>query len=138
MRAADTIYMRGWSWRTRYSTCGGFGAGLGEGVEGVECGRGARCSAASQVEQEVECDAGELAAIEAEMEKAQLDGHGWVGTSYTTQEMVGIGGQVKKKVKKMVVVGAAVKEYEDERADGSYLRREQTGVNRSWCSWCAR
>lgn len=138
LRAADTTYMRGWSWRTRYSTCGGFGTGLGEGVEGVECGRGKSCFDTRIVEKEVECDAGELAAIEAETEKARLAGHVWAGNSYSTQEMVGIGGQVKIKVKKIVVVGAVVKEHEDERADGNYLYREQQGFCRSWCSWCDR
>ena len=111
---------------------------MGEGVEGVECGRTRHCLDARLVEKEVECDADELAAIEAEMEKAGLEGRLWAGSSYTPQEMVGIGGQVKKKVKKMVLVGRVVKEYEDERSDGTYLAREQEGLNRSWCSWCER
>jgi hypothetical protein len=54
------------------------------------------------------------------------------------QEMVGIGGQLKTKVKEKVCVGQAVKHYEDERSTGRYLSREQAGLNRSWCSWCAR
>jgi hypothetical protein len=54
------------------------------------------------------------------------------------QEMVGIGGQLKTKVKEKVCVGQAVKHYEDERSTGRYLGREQEGLNRSWCSWCAR
>ena len=54
------------------------------------------------------------------------------------QEIVGIGGQLKTKVKEKVVVGHPVKHYEDERSTGRYLSREQGGLNRSWCSWCAR
>src|SRR5690348_10556066 len=39
LRNADTMYVRGWSWRTRYSHyLGGVGTGAGEGNEGVECG----------------------------------------------------------------------------------------------------
>lgn len=131
--------MRGFAWRSRYSVCGGMGAGLGEGNEGVECGRGSDCLAAQEVYKEVECDAEELAALEEEMFKAEVDGHSWHGCSYATQEIVGIGGAVKKKVKKRMLLGAAVKEYEDERGSATtHLQREQTGANRSWCSWCAR
>lgn len=54
------------------------------------------------------------------------------------QEIEGIGGVVKKKVKRKMQVGAVVKEHEDEREEGKYLWREQEHVNRSWCSWCAR
>ena len=130
--------MRGWAWRTRYSACGGLGAGLGEGNEGVECGRGSLCLEAREVEQEIECDAEDLALLEDEMSSAEMDGHHWRGSSYTIQETVGIGGRVKKKVKKRVMVGAIVKEYEDERANGKFLAREQSGNNRSWCHWCER
>ena len=138
LKQADTTYVRGWSWRTKYARCGGIGAGLGEGNEGVECGRGSDCLATTEVEKEIECDADELAALEAEIEKAQLEGRSWAGSSYTTQEIVGLGGRVKRKVKKRVLVGAAVKEYEEERANGAYFSKEQTGANRSWCSWCDR
>lgn len=138
LRSADTTYLRGWAWRTRYSACGGVGAGLGQGNEGVECGRRGNCLAAKEVEKEIECDADELAALEAEMEKAGLDGRKWAGSSYMTHEIVGVGGKVKKKIKKEVLVGAIVKEYEDEKKEGKFLRREQNGLNRSWCSWCAR
>ena len=137
-RAADTSYMRGWAWRTRYSACGGIGAGLGEGNEGVECGRESACLAAREVEHEIECDADDLAALEDEMSSAEMDGHQWQGSSYTIQETVGIGGKVKKKVKKRVMVGAIVKEYDDERMSGKFLAREQNGSNRSWCEWCER
>lgn len=137
-RSADTTYLRGWAWRTRYSACGGVGAGLGQGNEGVECGRYGDCLDAKEVEKEIECDADELAALEAEMEKAGIDGRKWAGSSYMAHEIVGIGGKVKKKLKQEVLVGAIVKEYDDERVTGKFLRREQEGANRSWCSWCAR
>lgn len=104
----------------------------------MECGRGADCQAASEVYHEIECDADELASIEAEMARAEGEGRHWAGSSYLTQEIVGIGGAVKKKIKKKVMVGAAVKEYEDERVSGKFLGREQAGNNRSWCSWCER
>ncbi|KAK5283324.1 hypothetical protein LTR16_005496, partial [Cryomyces antarcticus] len=130
LRSADTTYMRGWTWRTRYSTyLGGLGTGIGEGNEGVECGRHAACLAARNVEKEIDCDADELARVEAGR---------WEGTSYLAQEMEGIGGVVKKKVRKRVRVGATVKEWEDERERGGYLGREQNGLVRSWCSWCER
>lgn len=137
-RTYDTTYLRGWAWRSRYSACGGVGAGLGEGNEGVECGRGGDCLNVREIENEIECDADELAAIEAEKEK-KADGVGrqWKN-SYTTHEIVGLGGKVKKKIKKIVPVGAIVKEYEDERVSGKVLRREQEGSNRSWCGWCLR
>ncbi|KAK3714477.1 hypothetical protein LTR37_007783 [Vermiconidia calcicola] len=114
------------------------GAGLGEGNEGVECGRGGDCLNAREVERELECDADELAAFEAEMEKAETEGRRCFGSSYTTHEIIGIGGMVKKKIKKRVMVGAIVKEYEDERVTGKFLWREQERANRSWCSWCGR
>lgn len=72
------------------------------------------------------------------MAQAELEGRHWEGSSYMTSEIVGIGGKVKKKVNKRVLVGAIVKEYEDERASGDCLGREQKGMNRSWCSWCDR
>lgn len=152
MRGADTTYIRGWTWRTRYSTyLGGLGTGIGEGNEGVECGRGASCLAAKEVEKEIDCDAEELAALKRDFDTVGQDEGGeggggggggqarsWAGTSYFLQEIEGIGGVVKKKVKKRVRVGATVKEHEDERDHGDYLGREQKGEARSWCSWCQR
>lgn len=139
LRTHDTTYMRGWTWRTRYSTyLGGLGTGIGEGVEGVQCGRHSACLAAKEVEKEIDCDADELDAMKQLALKAEMEGRTWSGTSYTMQEMEGIGGVVKKKVKKRVRVGAVVKEYEDERDHGKYLYREQEGQNRTWCSWCDR
>ncbi|KAF2482739.1 hypothetical protein BDY17DRAFT_165384 [Neohortaea acidophila] len=140
LRSANTTYLRGWAWRARYSACGGVGAGLGEGNEGVECGRGSNCLDARIIVNEIECDADELAAHEGLIESAADGGcrHHWAGNSYNTHEIVGLGGKVKKKIKKKVRVGAIVKEYEDERVAGKVLRREQDGANRSWCGWCLR
>ncbi|KAK7517628.1 hypothetical protein IWZ03DRAFT_176344 [Phyllosticta citriasiana] len=73
-----------------------------------------------------------------------LDGVGtphdeWSGNSFFAQEIVGIGGRRVMKVKKMVRIGAAVKEYEDEReSNNTYLGREKKGDNRAWCAWCNR
>lgn len=124
--------MRGWAWRDRYSKCGGFGAGLGEANEGVECGRNNSCLAAREVFHERERDED---AFESEMASAEVDSRHWQGSSYTTQEIVGIGGRVKRKVKERVLVGAIVKEYDDKRTKDNFLAREQSGANRSWCSW---
>ena len=57
---------------------------------------------------------------------------------YLRQEIEGIGGVVKKKVKKKVRTGATVWEFDDERESGKYLEREASGVQRSWCGWCYR
>lgn len=85
------------------------------------------------VEKDVECDAAELAALEAETAKTGFEGRHWNGNSYSTQEIVGIGGTMKTTVRKRVPVGAIVKEYEDERDDkADFLSREHSGQNRSW------
>ena len=57
---------------------------------------------------------------------------------YLRQEIEGIGGVVKKKIKKKVRTGATVWEFDDERESGKYLEREASGVQRSWCGWCNR
>jgi len=142
LTTADTDYVRGWNWRVRYSTyLGGLGTGIGEGNEGVQCGRRHACLAAKIVEHELDCDAEALKAMEEEAEKIASDGSGrsWQGTSFAVQEMEGVGGVVKKKVKKLIAVGAWVAENEDER-DGKrkYLDREVQSCVRSWCAWCER
>ncbi|KAF2458717.1 hypothetical protein BDY21DRAFT_362929 [Lineolata rhizophorae] len=193
LRADDTAYMRGWTWRTRYSTAlgGCMGTGIGEGLEGVHCGRQAACAAARDVEREIDCDAEELAAVaRREEERARREDYGgaaelrepsndesvvvgggggsasglgsstvlsastsnlllagspgccqrrWSGGSYMTQEREGVGGVVKKTVKKREQIGAVVREYEDEREQRRpYLDREVKGEVRSWCHWCKR
>jgi hypothetical protein len=45
---------------------------------------------------------------------------------------------VKKKLVKMVKVGACVPEYEDEKARNDIMGREICGKVRSWCGWCWR
>jgi hypothetical protein len=45
---------------------------------------------------------------------------------------------VKKKLLRMVKVGACVPEWPDERAKGDILGREVQGRVRSWCGWCWR
>lgn len=122
LRTLDTSYMRAWTWRSRYSThLHGIGTGLGTGIEGVQCGREAHCLSARTIFKEIECDAAETRT-----------------GGYFLQEIEGIGGVVKKKVKRRLLVGDVVQEFEDEREGGKYLEREQEGVDRSWCSWCAR
>lgn len=141
MRTADVTYSRGWAWRTRYSTyLGGLGTGIGEGNEGVACGKGASCLAAKCIEKEIDADADQLALMESEGSKVEEEGGGrkWGGTSFFTQEIEGIGGRVKRKVKRRIRVGAVVKEYEDERERGDFLRRERSKMNRGWCAWCER
>ncbi|GAM36448.1 hypothetical protein TCE0_018f05550 [Talaromyces pinophilus] len=160
----DSTYRRVWTWRTRYGAYlgTGLGTGIGEGCQGVKCGKGEECLAASAIELEVDCEADESAITIPHHHKYDPDGHlsghaasppGIDGLSlnertdghqhddepgYLRQEIVGIGGVVKRKVKKRVVVGACVEEYDDERETGKYLQREADGLERSWCGWCWR
>ncbi|GFF60729.1 hypothetical protein CNMCM6936_000019 [Aspergillus lentulus] len=159
---SDTTYRRVWTWRTRYSTyLGGLGTGIGEGCQGVKCGREENCLAAQEIELEVECEADESSASGSPHNHHQGNAHAHGHLSpqdellrdqslersnsrdeekpgYFRQEIIGIGGRVKQKAKKRVTVGACVVEYEDERDTGQYLTREEQGLNRSWCSWCCR
>ncbi|KAL1852694.1 hypothetical protein Plec18170_005831 [Paecilomyces lecythidis] len=156
LRSDDTTYRRVWTWRTRYSTYlgGGLGTGIGEGCQGVKCGRGEHCLAAQEIELEV-CDADERSAgvhdhythgIVTSHNHEQsdspnldsLDNRDGEEPGYFKQEIVGIGGVVKCKAKKRVTVGACVVEHEDERETGKYLRREESGEDRCWCGWCWR
>ncbi|KAE8416955.1 hypothetical protein BDV36DRAFT_258374 [Aspergillus pseudocaelatus] len=149
VRNSDTTYRRVWTWRTRYSTyLGGLGTGIGEGCQGVKCGRGETCLAAQEIELEVECEA------DGSSGSPHGTGYGSVGShnhpndrqdsreeevpGYFRQEIIGIGGVVKHKAKKRVMVGACVVEHEDERETGQYLVREEAGQHRSWCGWCWR
>lgn len=139
LRNADTMYVRGWSWRTRYSHyLGGVGTGAGEGNEGVECGRGCSCLGARVVEHET-CEQDLLDTIERSQTPSSESPDRWRGTCYLTQEIEGIGGVLKVKHKKQVRVGECVKLYEDEKEKSiQYLEREVKGELRSWCSWCDR
>ncbi|KAK2773439.1 hypothetical protein FQN53_004159 [Emmonsiellopsis sp. PD_33] len=179
LRADDTTYKRVWTWRTRYSAYlgGGLGTGIGEGCQGVKCGRGERCLAAEEIEVEVDCEVDDWEQEDAEMGGAvyqqqhhqqqqhnnhntapgqgygsgghgvlvgsQLDpvhveSHGDEEPGYLRQEIVGVGGVVKQKVKKRVRVGACVEEHEDERESAGFLKREYLGEVRCWCGWCER
>ena len=137
LRQNDTVYKGGWNWRARYSTyLGVLGTGIGEGNEGVPCGRGRACLAAKVVEQEVDCDTLTLQQLE---EEAEALGRSWEGGGFEVQEIEGVGGVVKRKVKKLVLLGKRVPEHEDERSGAvRYLSREENGDVRSWCSWCER
>ncbi|KAI9787057.1 MAG: hypothetical protein M1816_007728 [Peltula sp. TS41687] len=155
---ADTTYMRVWTWRTRYSTyLGGLGTGIGEGNEGVKCGREQQCLAAREVEVEVDCEGDDLAAtshtasttMETTTTAVDINEDTTAAaaakvvddnkeTGYLRQEIEGIGGVVKKKLKIRVRVGAVVEEWEDERESSDYLSREIQGEERSWCGWCQR
>ncbi|KAL3470540.1 hypothetical protein BJX99DRAFT_48182 [Aspergillus californicus] len=157
LRRNDTTYRRVWTWRTRYSTyLGGLGTGIGEGCQGVKCGRGEGCLAGQEIELEVECEADESMAnsppdygyhfghrfeqptgshnhTHGKWEDPEEDEPG-----YLRQEIIGIGGRVKQITKKRVMVGACVVEHEEERDTGNYLTREEEGAHRSWCGWCWR
>jgi len=144
-----------WAWRTRYSTYlgGGLGTGIGEGCQGVKCGKGEACLAAQEIELEVDCDADEGSGSDTNStgnspsqwhplshhhDILPTDGHDEEEPGYFRQEIIGLGGVVKHKAKKRVMVGACVVEYEDERETGRYLLREENGSHRSWCGWCSR
>ncbi|KAL4972817.1 hypothetical protein BDW66DRAFT_143417 [Aspergillus desertorum] len=157
LRRNDTTYRRVWTWRTRYSTyLGGLGTGIGEGCQGVKCGRGESCLAAQEIELEVECEADESMShsppeygyhfghrFDQDHSSHNHTGGRWEDPDerepgYLRQEIIGIGGRVKQRAKKRVMVGACVPEYEDERDTGDYLTREEDGAHRSWCGWCWR
>ena len=156
LRASDTTYKRVWTWRSRYSTHigGGLGTGLGVGNQGQKCGRGDQCleTGATTISWvEIDCSEGHGTEETNEYELLTasrsgtpgLDGTGSSSSNnrpgYLQQEIEGIGGVVKKKVKKKIKVGATVWEFEDERKDPrKYLEREATGKERSWCGWCGR
>lgn len=158
LRRNDTTYRRVWTWRTRYSTyLGGLGTGIGEGCQGVKCGRGESCLAGQEIELEVECEADESMSHSPpeygyhfghRFEQAHNGSHNhsherWEDpeereSGYLRQEIIGIGGRVKQRAKKRVMVGACVVEHEDERDTGDYLTREEEGTHRSWCGWCWR
>ena len=164
---SDTVYRRIWTWRTRYSR-EGIGTGIGEGTEGVKCGRGAACLAAQEIEGELDCGTDEDhdsgggggggssggsgtpdTTVEAHGPSAGGSGNGSSGpgspaheyrgeAGYLRQEIEGIGGVVRGKVKRRRRVGRPVREFEDEREHAVFLGREARGERRSWCGWCER
>jgi hypothetical protein len=153
LRSTDAEYEGIWNWRTHYlPSLGGLGVGIGEGNRGVECGRGGECVAAREVEHEIDCDAEDAREIDnnsraGSPSSSPGSSHGSIngsihsglvqmGPGYARHEIEGIGGVVKKKLVKMVKVGACVPEYEDEKNSKKALSREREGKARSWCGWC--
>lgn len=132
---------------------GGIGTGLGLGNQGQKCGRGEHCldsSAESVAWVEIDCSEGTATGSSFEQD-VLISARSSTPTidrstpspmankpGYYSQEVEGIGGVVKKKVKKRVKVGAAVYEWDDERKSGKYLEHESSGKERSWCGWCGR
>jgi len=143
LRSTDSEYESIWKWRTRYlPSLGGLGVGIGEGNRGVPCGRGGDCVAAHEVEQEIDCDAEDAREIDSSRAATPSSrpgsSQGQMGPGYARHEIEGIGGVVKKKLVRMVKVGACVPEWGDEKEQGKPLAREVDGRVRSWCGWCWR
>ncbi|TQS33252.1 hypothetical protein Golomagni_06408, partial [Golovinomyces magnicellulatus] len=67
-----------------------------------------------------------------------------LGPGYERHEIEGIGGIVKRKIVRMVRIGACVPEWEDEKSHSNVpstsrvLGHEVRGEVRSWCGWCLR
>jgi len=114
---------------------------MGEGDQGQKCGRGEECLDAVEGELEIDCaertasllSPGSIATSLDSEQKSEERSAG-----YLRQEVEGIGGVVKKKVKTRIRVGATVWEHDDERSSGKYLDGEVSGQERSWCGWCGR
>lgn len=120
----------------------------------MKCGRGEACLAAQEIELEVDCEVDEGSSDTGSNSNSTghspaghpshhelvsaTDGHDDEEPGYFRQEIIGLGGVVKHKAKKRVMVGACVVEYEDERESGRYLVREECGSHRAWCGWCLR
>jgi len=146
---------------------GGLGTGIGEGDRGVICGRGEECRAFREREQETDGDAVDTRDTDSYYGTTPLSyassnssltpwssgtSNGNFGSEttdkrtpspqlkpgYEWHEIEGIGGVVKKKLLRMVKIGACVPEWEDERQKGEILGREIRGRRRSWCGWCWR
>jgi len=139
--ASDKAYARVLSWRSWYSQDCRV-PGMLEGNKGVACGRGERCFASRLVEREEECDASSL----AEADGVLAEGRSWAGGGFVAQEMEGIGGTVRMKVRRMVRVGADVDDSDsetssDEGCSAKAKRYVDTSTRpkvRSWCAWCER
>ncbi|KAK2739846.1 hypothetical protein FQN57_006422 [Myotisia sp. PD_48] len=145
----DTMYKRVWSWRTRYNTYlggGGPWVSFGDGGHGVQCGRRENCLGAEKIEVEVDCNTEDFMSGHPDRSHAHyshdhshdlhLDSHDDEEPGYLRQEIVGIGGVVKHKVKKHVKVGANVVELHNELGTSNNLVQERLGAVRSCCGWC--
>lgn len=109
----------------------------------MPCGRGGECVAAREVEQEIDCDAEDARESDSNSRavtpsSSPGSSHGQMGPGYARHEIEGIGGVVKRKLLRIVKVGACVPEFEDEKIQGKFLVRETDGRARSWCGWCWR
>ena len=118
----------------------------------MKCGRGEACLAAQEIELEVDCEADEGSSDTGSNSAGHsppshpshhelvsaTDSHDDEEPGYFRQEIIGLGGVVKQKAKKRVMVGACVMEHEDERETGRYLEREERRSRRAWCGWCSR
>lgn len=116
----------------------------------MKCARGRECEGAVDVEVEFECSSGGGRNASDSSLSGASDGGGeregsespWGEkdeAGYLWQEIEGLGGVVKKKVRKRERVGGTVKEWEDEReGKDEALGREKRGAERSWCGWCGR
>ncbi|OAL63151.1 hypothetical protein A7C99_5540 [Trichophyton rubrum] len=153
--AEDVTYQRVWSWRTRYNEFlggGGHWVGYGDCGQGVQCGLEQRCLAAEYIEVEVDCEVGDrvsefsrsdssndssLEHLRHSSSFSHSDGRDDEEPGYLRQEIEGIGGVVKQKVKKRVRVGASVEERDDDRENATYLKQETSGAVRSRCGWCS-
>ncbi|KAK5992211.1 hypothetical protein PT974_05612 [Cladobotryum mycophilum] len=136
IRSADQEYKRIWRWRNQYGeVLGGLGTGIGDGDRGVICGREERCLAAREREHEIDCDAedarggantpignpgfpfttnGTIESLIDEMRRQRTPSP-QLGPGYERHEIEGIGGIVKRKLVRMVRVGACVPEWEEEK-----------------------
>lgn len=115
------------------------GTGISDGNRSFECGRSSACLRAKWVEEEIDCDAEDAREIFTGVRDANTSmSNAHMAPGYMRHEIEGIGGVVKKKMLKMVRVGACVTEWEDEKERGMYLVREAEGRCRSSCGWCHR
>lgn len=118
----------------------------------MKCARGRECAGAVDVEVEFECG-GSGGGSDGNLSGGSDGGRGGGGeregsespwgekdeAGYLWQEIEGLGGVVKKKVRKRERVGGTVREWEDEREGrDEVLGREKRGTERSWCGWCGR
>jgi hypothetical protein len=117
--------------------------GIGEGVEGVRCGRGASCTAAEVTLVESACDSPAEGVWEGWVVAASGEVVG--GKGYLIREIEGVGGGLRKKLIGKEVIGAVVMgDSPCEVGHGGlyerreYLGREVRGEQRSWCGWCQR
>lgn len=121
----------------------------------MKCAKGKKCEGAVDVEVEFECSSSDRVGSSRNGSDSSVSGGsdgGWVegegGESpwgdkeqagYLWQEVEGLGGIVKKKLRKRERVGGTVREWEDEReGKDEVLGKEKRGEERSWCGWCGR